>query len=191
MPLLNFRCEPRIAPYLQGETTGGILVSTAVNDEVGVPFNDQESAVTMTVTVKGESGDLLSASIPFNATQDVPFSLSSLVPQLTPFEVNCTAATSNGTILTSTASELWFLPPNPHGGSTTKMDRLVSVLPLADCCCCRLRFPTSPQTGALLVNGTGTNGTYHTLFGTGAYTGWDWWLARDVYGVVDHAHAAG
>jgi hypothetical protein len=51
----------------------------------------------------------------------LPFNLSSLTAQSTPYKLVCTAKGNGQTYKTN--ATLAYLPPNPYGGNTVKIDR--------------------------------------------------------------------
>lgn len=168
-PHLALRCAPVIKPYLpeDASTSAGILIDAPIT------FSQIQGAVPIDLPVRGALGDLLvtvkvdgrtlaSGPVAVNASKvELPFSLKSLKPQATPFDVECSAtfaaAGAKDKHQTFTAkTTLSYLPDPPDGRSVTKMDL---------------------RTGALLAKpATGKGGAYETVFPVGFYTNFGGYL---------------
>ncbi|RPD63424.1 hypothetical protein L227DRAFT_561556 [Lentinus tigrinus ALCF2SS1-6] len=182
-PLLALRCAPVIKPYLPEDASSpaGFLIDTPVtfSEVVGaVPIDlpTHGSKGTLEVTVKVGGRTLAKGPVALNATKaELPFSLKSLEPQATPFDVECSATYSapgtKGTPQTFSANTtLSYLPDPPDGRSVTKMDL---------------------RTGALLAKpATGKDGAYETVFPIGFYTNFGGYLTSNV-SVIDEIAAQG
>lgn len=169
-PLLALRCAPVIKPYLpeDASTLAGFLIDAPIT------FSQVQGAAPIDLPVHGASGELLvtvkvnghtlaEGPVAVNASKaELSFSLKSLKPQTTPFDVQCSAVyATHGKPQTFTAkSTLSYLPSPPDGRSVTKMDL---------------------RTGALLAKpATGKGGAYETVFPVGFYTNFGGYLASNL-----------
>lgn len=150
---------PAEQPYLQGETHGSIVIDVSTSWTLGQPLADpptqEEFSGDLRLTAFTASGDKTSPSILlFNKTISAPFvgleidfDLSSLQASLSQYNITCSAQRLDKTNQTFVVdSTLRYLPPNPYGGSTVKLDR---------------------RTGGLLVQ---EEAGWVPLFSTGYYT---------------------
>ena len=172
--LLNFRCWPRVQPYLAGETSGQIIIDAGLTS-LKIPGTQAFSggsgsfSVKVTANVNGATVSLASGSVAVNATGALlPFDPSVLPTSTTPATISCTATLGSATYKTTgTVSHL----PAPGQGSVTKQDFL---------------------TGALLVPETSNlTGAYKPIIPFGFYTGFDDYLANDPVTIVDNAKKSG
>lgn len=150
---------PAEQPYLQGETHGSIVIDVSTSWTLGQPLADvptqEEFSGDLRLTAFASSGDDTSPSILlFNKTISAPFigleivfDLSSLQASPSQYNITCSAQRLDKTNQTFVVdSTLRYLPPNPYGGSTVKLDR---------------------RTGGLLVQ---EQAGWVPLFPTGYYT---------------------
>ena len=160
-PLLAFRCSQTIRPYVAGDGNDpnqptSILVDAPVvysyiNNSQPITIPNSSNPGSLSVTVKTSTGVVLAqGNVPVNSNKtELPFSLSSLQPSSTAYNITCTGTYNSQTF--SATSLLTYLPSLPSGsGSVTKMDL---------------------RTGALLVKpANGTGGAFEPLFPIGFYT---------------------
>lgn len=98
--------------------------------------------------------------------QEVQVDLNALPPRPEPYIINCTAALDKGDeVFTTASSELYWLPPNPYGGSTVYLDSSSDELVVFD--------KNSKLRGTLVPT------DYHYFFPIGYYTGWGDYLASN------------
>ncbi|KAH9851271.1 hypothetical protein C2E23DRAFT_831811 [Lenzites betulinus] len=169
-PLLALRCAPVIKPYLPEDASAlaGFLIDAPIT------FSQVQGAAPIDLPTHGASGELLvtvkvnghtlaEGPVAVNVSKaELSFSLKSLKPQTTPFDVECSAVyATHGKPQTFTAkSTLSYLPSPPDGRSVTKMDL---------------------RTGALLAKpATGKGGAYETVFPVGFYTNFGGYLASNL-----------
>lgn len=182
-PLLALRCAPVIKPYLPEDAASlaGFLIDAPIT------FSEIVGAAPISLSAHGLKGELevivkvagralAKGTVPLNATKAVlPFSLKSLEPQATPFDVECsatyTAPGAKGAPQTFSANTtLSYLPNPPDGRSVTKMDL---------------------RTGALLAKpATGKGGAYETVFPIGFYTNFGGYLSSNL-SVIDEIASQG
>ena len=96
-PLLAFRCAPVIKPYLPEDafSPAGFLIDAPItfSQVVGaapitLPAHGPAGALEVTLKVNGKT--LAKGPVAVNATKvEIPFSLKSLEPQATPYDVEC------------------------------------------------------------------------------------------------------
>ncbi|GJE89062.1 hypothetical protein PsYK624_051540 [Phanerochaete sordida] len=167
-PLLAFRCEPAIKPYLPEDilTPSSFIIDTPITSSevvgaapISLPEHGSLGSVAVTVSVNGRP--LAAGLVPLNATKfELPFTLVGLSPRTEVYDVTCAAEYSPGLLsksqkFSSTAA-LSLLPDPPDGRSVTKMDL---------------------RTGALLAKpATGKGGSYETVFPIGFYTNFGGYL---------------
>ncbi|EIN14572.1 hypothetical protein PUNSTDRAFT_49317 [Punctularia strigosozonata HHB-11173 SS5] len=175
-PLLDIRCTPMVQPYLSSDTTGSIIIDANVTHDVGqaLPSDFSESSTpTLNVTVflaSSPSSPLVQLQMPVGSIgAEASFSLASLPPATTPYNLTCSASLSSSSsarFITNTT--LRRLPPNPYNGSVTKIDR---------------------RTGAMLRQSSSGNGSWDPILTFGFYTGFDA-LASNL-SIVDQMKAIG
>jgi hypothetical protein len=88
------------------------------------------SCTTLQVDVYQGSNHVASGAVPVNKLGTLlPLNLSALAPQQASYGLSCTATlgASNQTTFATNAS-LLYLPPNPYGGNTVKVDRRSGAL---------------------------------------------------------------
>lgn len=171
---LNFRCWPRVQPYLTGESSGQIIIDTSLTNlqiPKTQPFNGGSGSFTVKVSsiVNGAAVQLAAGLVPVNSTGHLlPFDPSVLPESMTPAMITCTATLGSNTYTTTgSISKL----PVPAKGSVTKQDFL---------------------NGALLVNTTSNlTGAYKPIVPFGFYTGFDGYLADDPITIIDNAKKSG
>ncbi|EGN94785.1 hypothetical protein SERLA73DRAFT_62021 [Serpula lacrymans var. lacrymans S7.3] len=172
-PLLALRCGPAIKPYLAEDvhSPAAILIDAlVVNYEItgaapiSLPSRGLSQAGSIDVTVSLDGKTLARGDVPLNTTAfELPFSLEGLTPQMTPYNLTC-SATYSGTSDAksqsfSTTASLSYIP-NPTNSSVTKMDL---------------------RTGALLAKpATGLGGEYAPVFPMGFYTTFDGYLSTNL-----------
>ncbi|KAG6826892.1 hypothetical protein H0H92_013998 [Tricholoma furcatifolium] len=168
-PLLALRCSPAVRPYLPEDTesTDSTFVSILVDAPVtfleisnAVPITSQSLSGDLSVTVSVEGTTLAHGTVALNSTKTpLPFSLRSLQPQVSAYNISCTA-TFEGQTFQATSS-LSYLPDPPSDiGSVTKMDL---------------------RTGALLAKpANGEGGTYAPVVPIGFYTQFDGYLDQNL-----------
>ncbi|KAF8154280.1 hypothetical protein B0H34DRAFT_784208 [Crassisporium funariophilum] len=168
--LVALRCSPAIRPYLAEDATSNsddiaILIDAPVtfsqiSNAAPIHIPNMKSLGSLSVTVSVNGKKITSGTVPLNATKHaLPFSLSSLKPQIGAYEITCTASISSQTF--KATGSLSFLPNPPSNiGSVTKMDL---------------------RTGALLARpANGKGGPFAPVFPIGFYTGFDNYLAQDL-----------
>ncbi|KAF9497331.1 hypothetical protein BDN71DRAFT_1429520 [Pleurotus eryngii] len=171
-PFLSLRCAPAIRPYLPADVdsrdefaANAILIDTPVRfaqlpNSAPITFTSS-SALTVIVAIDGKT--IASGIVPLNATKHaLSFSLNSLKPQASPYNLSCTANLDSSPAQTFHAGgALTFLPNPPAGmGSVTKMDL---------------------RTGALLARpANGKGGDFAPVFPIGFYTQFDNYLAKNL-----------
>lgn len=162
---------PTIQPYLEGEVTGSLIFDASLSHHHGEPIHlaDSDSqSIELVVSCLAGSIQLLSTTLSLPCSSfEATFPLQLLTPSLTPYSLHCTATTLKQTFHSS-LEDLRLLPPNPWGGSTTRMDR---------------------RTGAVLVRAPGDS-AWSPIIPVGFYTSYDDYLALDL-GVLDRMKAAG
>ncbi|KAF8064328.1 hypothetical protein FPV67DRAFT_215032 [Lyophyllum atratum] len=168
-PLLSLRCSPAIRPYLleDAASTDASFVSIIVDAPMtfsqianAVPINSHPASGILDVTVSVDGRPLTHGAVRLNSTKTLlPFSLRSLQPRATPYNISC-AATFAAQTFHATGS-LSYLPNPPSSiGSVTKMDL---------------------RTGALLARpADGKGGPYAPVLPIGFYTQFDGYLAKDL-----------
>lgn len=131
-PHIALRCGPAVKPYLPEDlnptdpTFVSILVDTPLtfsNISGATAFTRSSSLSALRVTVLIDGKELISASVPVNASKHtLPFSLSSLEPRTEAYNLTCTASLGDGGEVVG-SSLLTYLPAKPDGiGSVTKID---------------------------------------------------------------------
>ncbi|KAI5790373.1 hypothetical protein FPQ18DRAFT_390784 [Pyronema domesticum] len=170
-PLFDIACRPKLKPFLNDENLAQdlqprIVIEATISNDVGVPFpaldyyNDfqEPSDVWVTVSVRSDAGKAKSKvilkEVPVSFDQNAEFALdlSKLPTQVDPYTIYCTAALQKGdTPFAVASSEMYWLPPNPHGGSTVVLDS---------------------ESGKLLVVDQAKPAGYHSFFPIGYYTNW-------------------
>ncbi|TBU60013.1 hypothetical protein BD310DRAFT_947601 [Dichomitus squalens] len=164
--LLAFRCAPIIKPYLPEDASSpaGFLIDAPVTFSqvvgaapIALPAHGFAGALDVTLKISGKT--IARGPVAVNATKvEIPFSLKSLQPQATQFNVECTATYGSQTFTANTT--LSYLPDPPDGRSVTKMDL---------------------RTGALLAKpATGKGGAYETVFPVGFYTNFAGYIASNL-----------
>lgn len=123
-PLLNFRCNPTLRPYVFGEDrSASIIVDAAITHDIGKHYTGRlEGAEYLLVAIESE-GKVLAAGHVKAGTMGTELSFPlKLLGKATakPFEITCTAKL--GLTTYSSSTPLHYLPPNPSGGTTTKTD---------------------------------------------------------------------
>lgn len=170
-PLLNFQCNPAIKPYLSpSDITAAVIVDAEVTNDIGTKYDATASGTAFTLTVSiGGVGTVISAANASVGASAVPFkfSLSGVAPSTTAYTVTCTAKFAGGATYTST-TKLAYLPPNPYGGNTVKMDM---------------------ATGGLLVKGP-SDTAYKPFFPFGFYTQYGTYVQGN-FSKLDDAAKAG
>lgn len=170
--LLNFQCNPAIKPYVAGEDSSGtVVIDAEVVHDIGTKYDAAASGNSFSVSISVSGVGTVVSNAPMGLTATgtpLSFSLGKLSPSSTPYTVTCTATFgSSGATYTST-TKLSYLPPNPYGGNTVKMDL---------------------TTGGLLVKGP-SDATYKPFFPFGFYTQFDDYLSNN-NSVLTNAAAAG
>lgn len=137
-PLLDLTVRPRMSLYLASETSGEFIVDAAISNLVGQPMNisnaitsqtadgSKANTLSISITVSSTGQKLVSgASIPINTTSNqIPFKLVNLSPQMEPFAITLTAISADGTMAHTAKTQLSFLPLRTDGGSVAKVDSL-------------------------------------------------------------------
>lgn len=148
VPLLALRCVPALRPYLAEDAASAntILIDAPVTytSIAGAePIIISTGSLAVTVNVNGKA--LATGVVPLNATKfELPFSLAGLTPQMSAYNVSCTATYNSQTF--SASASLSYLP-NPKNSSVTKIDM---------------------RTGALLAKpANGKGGAYQPIFPMG------------------------
>jgi len=121
---------PGMIPYLSPDDRNGtFLIDAPISYDLGVPFNSTSKHFSVIITAKGGKEPLAEGkNIPVNSTGSaLDFSFSGWDASSTPVEVECTATFDDGSTFFAT-SEVKYLPPNPYGGSTTKIDTKTGAL---------------------------------------------------------------
>jgi len=178
--LLALRCAPALKPYLSSDLddanlarSAGIVVDAHITrvQEAGakpVPTSLPQLQRFVNVVLRVDGENVAVAVVPLGRVAVIPFSLKKLDPSSKPKRLECL-----GTILGSAesyahTSTLLYLPPNPFGGSTARLDA---------------------RTGALVVKGS-TSETWEPIWPFGMYTSFDGFLAKDLT-VLDDIKARG
>ena len=144
--LLDFRCVTASSLYISGDDQYDppmILVDANVTYDVGQPckcpltlkddtltqYEDHgATSGNLTVEVYIDGGQLLtsgSAEVDSMGTL-LPFNTTSLKTQKTQYNLTCKATLNGQTFYAN--STLAYLPPNPYGGNTVKIDRTSGAL---------------------------------------------------------------
>jgi hypothetical protein len=169
-PYFSFRCTPAIKPWIHGEDwLGTMLVDTEnTNMELAgvrtIPaaFDDREKfLVSFLVGGIPIGGGIVGLGI----NQHVDFSLA-LLPRSEPYDVTCVARRILHRDVFEAMTQLFYLPPNPHGGNVVKTDM---------------------STGGLLVKRARG---WEAVFPFGFYNSFDNYLATNL-SVIDAAKAKG
>lgn len=149
-PLLNFRCNPVLRPYVSGEdSTGEIIIDAEITHDVGQPYPGAGSDAGLLAVAVESSGTILAAGAVLVGTKGTVLSFALKLlgkTRATPYNITCTARLGHATFSASTL--VHYLPPNPSGGTVTKTDL---------------------RTGGLLVKRPGS-GAYDPFFPYGFYT---------------------
>ncbi|KAH0580021.1 hypothetical protein H2248_002836 [Termitomyces sp. 'cryptogamus'] len=168
-PLLALRCSPAIRPYLLEDAASGdpSFVSILIDAPVtfyeiskAAPIQLQSELNTLDVAVSVEGITLVQGTVTLNSTKtSLPFSLNSLQPRTSPYNISCSAKYAGQTF--EAMGSLSYLPNPPSDiGSVTKMDL---------------------RTGALLARpANGKGGSYAPIFPIGFYTQFDGYLAQNL-----------
>lgn len=193
-PLLLFRCEAAVKPYLENDdTNGGVLIDleiTHTNAKGTTPItsdiaNKQEPKFLIQVST-GDLPLLTAGVVGLGKNQLLEFPLFALQARKEKYELTCKAQfisdegeESDGTGMKeakeavmdvtnsySTSAQLSYLPPSPYGGSTVKIDTV---------------------TKALLVKG---ENEWKPILPYGFYASFDGYLAKDL-SVLDEMAAMG
>lgn len=140
VPLLDFRISSRMSLYLDGETSGSLLVAASVSNWVGRPFPDKRAHSTgehiekLTLEVQYFlNGNVLlgpnSSTVTISSGQaEVPIELDSIPVSLLPHSITA-VATLRGTNATYYAStQLSKLPRQTSNASATRLDHLYGGL---------------------------------------------------------------
>ncbi|KDQ07519.1 hypothetical protein BOTBODRAFT_166906 [Botryobasidium botryosum FD-172 SS1] len=157
--LLDFRCAPTLKPFVHPEDdkTGSILIDAQVTHDIGGAYDAKTASdkFDFTATIDGVSSFKFSG-LAVGVTTRASFDITRFTPRAEPYNLTCTASFHNGQTFHST-SKLFYLPPNPYGGSTTKVDY---------------------RTGGLLVRPKGKT-DYEPIFPFGFYTSFGGYLATN------------
>jgi hypothetical protein len=113
------------------DSTGSVIIDANVTHDVGQALPSgfaQSSSSILDVTVSlasSPSSPLAQLQIAVGSMgNEASFSLSSLPPSTTPYNLSCSASLSSNSQSTFTTQALLRrLPPNPYQGSVTKIDR--------------------------------------------------------------------
>ncbi|KAF8243070.1 hypothetical protein K440DRAFT_606648 [Wilcoxina mikolae CBS 423.85] len=197
--LLDFTCRPVMKPYVEDikhsidALQPRIILDGKVSHNVGVPFprpvnKKPPNKIWVKVSViylDPRKPTAPAKTITLNEStlymgrgaQDVQVNLNALPPRPEPYIVSCTAALDKGGKVFATASsELYWLPPNPYGGSTVYLDSSKDELVVFD--------KTSALPGTFAPKG------YHSFFPIGYYTGWGGYLASN-FSILKDIKSAG
>ncbi|RXK41135.1 hypothetical protein M231_01538 [Tremella mesenterica] len=122
-PLLNFRCSTSSSIYIAGDLKDhpGIIIDAEVTNDVGQPY---EGTLGQALNVIVSTKDIVLASgsvVPGTSGTVLPLDFSALSATGESYIVTCTAQA--GVNIFTVETEAWYLPPNPYGGSTVKVDR--------------------------------------------------------------------
>ncbi|KAG6889321.1 hypothetical protein C0992_005647 [Termitomyces sp. T32_za158] len=169
-PLLALRCSPAIRPYLPEDAAASedssfvsILIDASVTFQQisnASPIRLRSWSNTLDVTVSVEGTTLARGTVALNSTKaSLPFSLESLKPQTSPYNILCSAKFAGQTF--EATGSLSYLPAPPSDiGSVTKMDL---------------------RTGALLARpANGKGGPFAPVLPIGFYTQFDSYLAQNL-----------
>lgn len=129
-PRLLFRCSPAIKPYIKNDDNAvTILVDLefthlAINDTSPLPTSINNNPRFL-VRVFTDGIPLLTAgTLSIGTNQKLHFPLFALSARHNPYSISCTAQLIGGESndLFEANTSLFYLPPNPHGGSVVKTD---------------------------------------------------------------------
>ncbi|ORX39556.1 hypothetical protein BD324DRAFT_648197 [Kockovaella imperatae] len=129
-PLFDFQCTTKSSIYIEGDDHYDppmILVDTNITHDIGQPYHsDWSSKVRVDVWVDNDhylGGDDFVMNTLGNL---IPFNVSSLKAGSTKHNLTCKAQVHGQVYYTT--STLTYLPPNPYGGNTVKIDRKTQAL---------------------------------------------------------------
>ena len=162
-PQLVLRCNPAQIPFLPDDNTSSsvILVDALVRNRAiagAQPLNtmSQDSELDVTVSLDGET--LTTGNVRLNGSAALPFSLSHILPRMTPYTLACTAVALSlpKQTFTSIPTNLTYLPLPPDDiGSVTKPDL---------------------KTGGLLAKRAHVQEPYQPIFPVGFFTNFEGYL---------------
>ncbi|KAG8816464.1 hypothetical protein FRC18_000994 [Serendipita sp. 400] len=206
-PLLLFRCDTEIKPYIHGEDkVANVVVDIGIthqNLSGSFPMlditPDRQFQVTIHTTDDGHT--LAKETLSLGMKQPISFPLDQIQARASAYDIQCQlrvlprdpitkpvvyqmdsvesivmdVETPDGTAVT----RLYYLPPNPHGRSTVKMDVIRSVLLVRD-------------QSSSSSSGGGVEGTtpWKPLIPFGFYTSFDDYLAKNL-SILDDAKQRG
>lgn len=102
-----------------------ILIDANVTNDIGTAFGGGSGTLNVTVSIGSKT--LTSGSISVGSLGNLlSFNISSLNATSTPYNLTCTANLNGQTFYANTS--LSYLPPNPYGGNTVKVDRRSGAL---------------------------------------------------------------
>ncbi|PYH97257.1 hypothetical protein BO71DRAFT_438914 [Aspergillus ellipticus CBS 707.79] len=137
-PLLDLKVRPRMSIYLESDTTGSLLVDTAVSHLTGDPLPilpstaaDSKQPIHLTIDILTSNGTSVASITNNTLTLDttnndipLPFDSLHLTPQRTPYTITTTVSLPNTTTTFTTSTDLYYLPQRTDGGSATRIDHL-------------------------------------------------------------------
>ena len=124
-PLLLFRCYTAVAPYIHGQDhIASIVVDLDVTHQTKentFPLPGDATSFNVQIGIENHVS-LFNITLQLGLNQDITLLLTDLEPSRQPYNLQC----SIRDIATST--QLFYLPPNPYGGSVVKTDYKRSTL---------------------------------------------------------------
>lgn len=183
--LLNFRCWPRLQPFIEGEDEQGTFIIDAALTNLLIPgaqrftgidhvtVSNADSSAKISVSIRSNNIILAQGTVPINSTgNELPFNLRNLSASMNAQKITCTASlVSSPSVTFKTTTNIQYLPPPRKGGSVTKQDF---------------------KTGALLVRSapSASKASYEPILPFGFYTSWSDYLALNL-SIVDKVKASG
>ncbi|ORY35572.1 hypothetical protein BCR39DRAFT_510866 [Naematelia encephala] len=136
--LLDFRCIPASSIYLTGDILENgnedppmLIIDTNLTRDIGEPC-DAIAGDQILVSVELDGEHLSMSQVVLGSIGHlIPLQLDHLKPSLDTHTIKCTARVGD-TVYTAT-SELFYLPPNPWGGSAVKLDRVTGGMRIKRC----------------------------------------------------------
>ncbi|KAB2571125.1 hypothetical protein DBV05_g10224 [Lasiodiplodia theobromae] len=138
VPLLNFKIQPRMNLYLDGEDTGALLIDATISDLVGQPFPSTNGSFSsnggaelrVDVSIDGNSSVLVEKStVKIGDSVEIPFDLSGFAARFEPYNITAVATLEHNETTSFTAhTQVTKLPLRTDNGTVTRIDNLYGGL---------------------------------------------------------------